>query len=136
MRNRVMHVVSAAAFAAIVCMPVPVSAQQYPARPVRLIVGFAAGGATDIAARALAQKVSETLGQQVIVDNRPGASSNLASELVARSAPDGYTALLANATVAMPSLFVKLPFDVHKDLRPVALRVGQAHSKSSQRTAS
>jgi tripartite-type tricarboxylate transporter receptor subunit TctC len=98
-----------------------VEAQPYPARPIRMIVGFAAGGATDIAARALAQKLSEPLGQQVIVDNRPGASSNLASELVARSAPDGYTLLLSNATIAMPTLFIKLPFDVQKDLRPLSL---------------
>jgi tripartite-type tricarboxylate transporter receptor subunit TctC len=96
-------------------------AQQFPTRALRMVVGFAAGGATDISARALAQKLSETLGHQVIVDNRPGAASNLASELVARSAPDGYTLLLANATISMPSLFVKLPFDVQKDLRPVSL---------------
>lgn len=98
-----------------------VHAQQFPTRALRMVVGFAAGGATDISARALAQKLSETLGQQVIVDNRPGAASNLASELVARSAPDGYTLLLANATISMPSLFIKLPFDVQKDLRPVSL---------------
>jgi tripartite-type tricarboxylate transporter receptor subunit TctC len=97
------------------------AAQQYPARPVRMVVGFAAGGATDLSARFLAQKVSESIGQQVIVENRPGASSMLAAELVARSAPDGYTLLFANATIAMPSLFAKLPFDVHKDLKPVTL---------------
>jgi len=86
-----------------------------------MIVGFAAGGATDIGARVLAQKLSETIGQQVIVENRPGAASMLGAELVARSAPDGYTLLFANATIAMPSLFAKLPFDVQKDLRPVTL---------------
>jgi tripartite-type tricarboxylate transporter receptor subunit TctC len=95
--------------------------QQYPTRAVRMVVGFAAGGATDISARALAQKVSDTLGQQVIVDNRPGASSMLAAEIVARSAADGYTLLFANATIAMPTLFAKLPFDVRKDLLPVSL---------------
>jgi tripartite-type tricarboxylate transporter receptor subunit TctC len=99
----------------------PAEAQTYPTRPVRMIVGFAAGGATDIAARALAQKLSETIGQQVIVENRPGAASMLAAEAVARSAPDGYTMLFANATIAMPSLFAKLSFDVQKDLRPVTL---------------
>jgi tripartite-type tricarboxylate transporter receptor subunit TctC len=97
------------------------AAQQYPVRPIRMVVGFAAGGATDLSARFLAQKVSESIGQQMIVDNRPGASSMLAAELVARSAPDGYTLLFANATIAMPSLFAKLPFDVQKDLRPVTL---------------
>jgi len=96
-------------------------AQQYPVRPIRMVVGFAAGGATDLSARFLAQKVSESIGQQVIVDNRPGAASMLAAELVARSAPDGYTLLFANATISMPSLFAKLPFDVQKDLKPVTL---------------
>lgn len=97
------------------------AAQQYPVRPIRMVVGFAPGGATDLSARFLAQKVSESIGQQVIVDNRPGAASMLAAELVARSAPDGYTLLFANATIAMPSLFAKLPFDVQKDLKPVTL---------------
>jgi len=96
-------------------------AQQYPARPIRLVVGFAAGGATDLSARVIASKLSETIGQQVVVDNRPGASANLAADLVVRSAADGYTLLLANATIAMPSLFAKLPFDVKKDLTPVSL---------------
>ena len=96
-------------------------AQQYPTHPVRLVVGFAAGGATDISARALAQKLSDTMGQQVIVDNRPGAASMLGAEIVAKSPPDGYTLLIANATIAMPSLFAKLPFDVQRDLRPVTL---------------
>jgi tripartite-type tricarboxylate transporter receptor subunit TctC len=96
-------------------------AQPYPARPIRMVVGFAAGGATDISARVLAQKLAETIGQQVIVDNRPGAASMLAGEVVARSTADGYTLLFANATIAMPSLFAKLPFDVQKDLRPVSL---------------
>ncbi len=104
---------------ALSCLPV--HAQQYPARPVRLIVGFAPGGATDIAARAVAQKLSEQLKQSVIVDNRPGAAGNLAAELVARAAPDGYNVLLANATIAIPSLFKTLPFDVTKDFAPVSL---------------
>ena len=97
------------------------AAQQYPARPVRMVVGFAAGGATDLSARFLAQKLSETLGQQVVVENRPGAASTLASEFVARGPADGYTLLFANATVAMPSLFANLSFDVRKDLAPVSL---------------
>lgn len=107
--------------AAVLLPPVAGGAQQYPSRAIRVVVGFAAGGATDIAARVLAQKLSETIGQQVLVDNRPGAASMLAGELVARSAPDGHTVLFANATIAMPSLFAKLPFDVQKDLRPVSL---------------
>jgi tripartite-type tricarboxylate transporter receptor subunit TctC len=102
-------------------LPGPADAQQYPVRPIRLVVGFAAGGATDISARALGQKISETIGQQVLVDNRPGASSMLAAEIVARAASDGYTLLFANATIAMPSLFARLPFDPRKDLAPVSL---------------
>src|SRR5687768_11002049 len=96
-------------------------AQQYPARSARMVVGFAAGGATDMSARALAQRLSQAIGQQVIVDNRPGAASVLAAEIVARSPPDGYTVLVANPTVAMPSLFAKLSFDVQRDLKPVTL---------------
>jgi tripartite-type tricarboxylate transporter receptor subunit TctC len=95
--------------------------QNYPVRPIRMIVGFAAGGATDIAARALATKMGETMGQPLVVENRPGAASMLGAELVARAAADGYTLLFANATIAMPSLFAKLAFDVQKDLRPVTL---------------
>jgi tripartite-type tricarboxylate transporter receptor subunit TctC len=109
------------ALVALLIAAAPATAQQYPTRAIRMVVGFAAGGATDISARALAQKLSEGIGQQVVVDNRPGAASMLGAELVARSAPDGYTLLLANATIAMPSLFAKLPFDVQKDLRPVSL---------------
>jgi tripartite-type tricarboxylate transporter receptor subunit TctC len=97
------------------------NAQQYPVRPIRVVVGFAAGGATDLSARFIAQKLSESIGQQVVVENRPGAASTLASELVARSAADGYTLLFANATVAMPTLFARLSFDVRKDLAPVSL---------------
>lgn len=96
-------------------------AQQYPVRPLRLVVGFAPGGATDVAARAVAQKLSETIGQTVIVDNRPGAAGNIAADAVAKSPPDGYAMFLANATIATPSLFVKLPFDVTRDFAPVAL---------------
>ena len=108
-------------FTALMVIHTEAAAQHYPVRPIRMVVGFAAGGATDLSARFLAQKVSESIGQQVIVDNRPGASSMLAAELVARGAPDGYTLLFANATIAMPSLFAKLPFDVQKDLKPVTL---------------
>ena len=95
--------------------------QAYPVKPVRILVGFTAGGATDLSARFLAQKLSETIGQQVIVEDRPGAGSMLAAEAVARSAPDGYTVLVANVTIAMPSMFKKLSFDVRKDLVPVSL---------------
>jgi tripartite-type tricarboxylate transporter receptor subunit TctC len=96
-------------------------AQPYPAKPVRILVGFTSGGATDLAARFLAQKLTETIGQPVVVENRPGAGSMLAPEVMVRSAPDGYTLLVANVTIAMPAMFKKLPFDVRKDLVAVSL---------------
>ena len=96
-------------------------AQKYPARPVRIVVGFAPGGATDISARAIAQKLTDKMGGSFIVDNRPGAAGNIAGDIVAKSAPDGYTILMANATIAIPSLYAKLPFDVTKDLTPLSL---------------
>ena len=84
-------------------------AQSFPAKPVRLVVGLAPGGGTDIVARNVAQKLSASIGQQVIVDNRPGASGNIAAEVVARSAPDGYTLLVVTAShVINPALFKKL----------------------------
>jgi tripartite-type tricarboxylate transporter receptor subunit TctC len=96
-------------------------AQAYPTRPVHIIVGFPAGGTSDIVARVLGQWLSERLGQQFIIENRPGAGSNLATEAVARGAPDGYTLLLiggANTINAM--LFDKLSFDFLRDIAPVA----------------
>src|SRR6266699_2473223 len=80
-------------------------AQAYPTRPVRLIVGFPAGGTADIVARLIAQWLSERLGQQFIVENRPGASTNIATEAVARAAADGYTLLLATAANAINATY-------------------------------
>ena len=101
-------------------------AANYPAKPVRLVVPFPAGGTTDILARAVAQKLSEAWGQQVIVDNRPGAGGNIGSELVARAAPDGYTLLMGTVgTHAInPSLYKKMPYDHVKDFAPVILVAG------------
>ena len=98
----------------------------YPTKPVRLVVPFPPGGTTDILARAVAQKLSETWGQQVIVDNRPGAGGNIGSELVAKSAPDGYTLLMGTVgTHAInPSLYAKMPYDHVKDFTPVILVAG------------
>ncbi|MBI2293254.1 MAG: tripartite tricarboxylate transporter substrate binding protein [Betaproteobacteria bacterium] len=95
----------------------------YPAKPIRLIVPFTAGGPTDILARVIGQKLNETFGPQVIVDNRPGANGNIGTELVAKSPPDGYTLLLASAGILTvnPSLHSRLPFDVTRDLAPVTL---------------
>jgi tripartite-type tricarboxylate transporter receptor subunit TctC len=97
-------------------------AQAYPTRPVRLVVGFPPGGGVDINARMLAPKLAEYLGQQVIVDNKPGASTNIANEFVAKAAPDGYTLLINTAAIAINmSLFRDLPFDTLRDFAPVSL---------------
>ena len=98
-----------------------VSAQQYPARPVRLVVGFTAGASIDIVARAIAQPMGESMGQQVVVDNRPGAGSNIGSEIVAKSPPDGYTILIVNNGFAIShSLYQKLNYDALRDLTAVS----------------
>ena len=97
------------------------SAQNYPTLPVRIVVGFPPGGATDIATRAIAQKLNESLGQQVIVDNRPGAASNIGAELVSRAAPDGYTLFMGSVSLSInPSLYSKLAYDPLRDLAGVA----------------
>jgi tripartite-type tricarboxylate transporter receptor subunit TctC len=97
------------------------SAQTYPTRPVRLVVGFAAGGAPDIAARLVAQWLSERLGQQFIIENRPGAGGNLATEIVADATADGYTLLLINISNAVnATLYQKLKYDFIRDIAPVA----------------
>ncbi len=110
-----------AALALAIC-PVNLYAQSYPQRPVRLIVPFAHGGPTDIIARALGQHLTEKWGQQIIIDNRPGAAGNIGSELAARAQADGYTLLMG--TVAThginPSLYKKLSFDAVKDFSPIS----------------
>ena len=96
-------------------------AQTYPTRPVRIIVGFAAGGATDIVARLMGQWLSERLGQQFIIENRPGAGSNIATEAVVRAPPDGYTLLLVSPANAInATLYDKLNFNFIRDIAPVA----------------
>ena len=97
----------------------------YPNRPIRMLVGFAPGGGTDTTARAMANKLTERLGQQVIIDNRPGAAGNIATDIAARSSPDGYTILMGTiaALSINPSLYAKLPFDPVKDLQPITRAV-------------
>jgi tripartite-type tricarboxylate transporter receptor subunit TctC len=99
------------------------SAQQFPAKPVRIINPFAPGGATDIIARQMAQKLAEMWGQAVVVENRTGASGAIGVEMVAKSSPDGYTLLMATQTTqaANPGLYPKLPYDPVKDLAPLTL---------------
>jgi tripartite-type tricarboxylate transporter receptor subunit TctC len=95
-------------------------AQNYPVKSVRVVVGYAAGGAVDIFARNISQKLGESLGQQFVVDNRAGAGSNIASDIVAKAPADGYTLLVTNIAFAVnPGLFAKLPFDPVKDFAPV-----------------
>lgn len=97
-------------------------AQSFPSKPLRLIVGFPAGGPIDIVARLLAVKMAEVLGQPVVVDNRAGANGIIGMEAVAKSAPDGYTMILASTGVAInPNLYPKMPFDTLRDLAPVTL---------------
>jgi tripartite-type tricarboxylate transporter receptor subunit TctC len=98
------------------------NAQQYPTRPVKLMVGFTPGGGVDIAARTLAPKLSELIGQPVIVDNKPGAGTNIANDFVAKSAPDGTTLLMNTAAVAINmSLYKNLSFDTLRDFTAVSI---------------
>lgn len=95
----------------------------WPTKPIRLIVGFAAGGSTDVTARIIAQALSERLGQPVVVENRAGAGGNIGADAVAKADPDGYTLLMTTSSTfaANPSLYKTLPFDVQKDFAPIAL---------------
>lgn len=105
--------------------PLAIWAQQpvsWPAKPVRLVVGYAAGGATDVIARLVAVKLGEVLGQPVVVDNRAGANSNLGAEVVAKAAADGYTLYVFTiANTINTSLYAKLGYDPHKDFEPIGL---------------
>ena len=108
------------------CIAFGAFAQAYPNHPIKLVVPFPAGGTTDILARAAAQKLTESLGQAVVVDNRPGAAGNIGADLVAKSTPDGYTLLMGTVgTHAInPSLYSKMPYDHIKDFVPVVLVAG------------
>jgi tripartite-type tricarboxylate transporter receptor subunit TctC len=102
-------------------LPTVASAQAYPSRPVRIIVGFAPGGSTDIGARVIGQWLAERLGQSFVVENRPGAGSNIAAEAVVRAAPDGYTLLLISSSDSInATLYPKLSFNFIRDITPVA----------------
>ena len=111
----------AGAAAALAALPYVAPAETYPSRPVRIIVGYAAGGGVDISARLIGQWLSERLGQQFIVENRPGAATNIATEAVVRSPADGYTLLLINAANAInASVYEKLNFEFTRDVTAVA----------------
>jgi tripartite-type tricarboxylate transporter receptor subunit TctC len=107
---------------AILCCVAGAHAEDYPTRPVRMIVSYPAGGVADVTARIIGRRLGEILGQQIVVENRPGASGTLGSNVAAKSAPDGYTLLLTPGDfIAMPSLAPQMAFDPDKDLLPVAM---------------
>jgi tripartite-type tricarboxylate transporter receptor subunit TctC len=109
-------------FLAAAVFSMSVQAQSYPVKPVRIVLPFAAGGVADIVTRTVAQKISEPLGQQVVVENRPSAGGIVAAEAVKGAAPDGYTLLLlSNGTAVSVSLFKSLPFDPVKDFAPISM---------------
>jgi tripartite-type tricarboxylate transporter receptor subunit TctC len=103
-------------------------AQAYPVKPIRLVAAFPAGGPSDIVARAIGRRMSEVLGQPVVIDNRTGAGGNIGAEVVAKSPPDGYTVLLGGSFLTIaPSLYVKPPFDPVKDFTPISLVVSNQY---------
>ena len=120
---RIARAVFAAAVVTTLLAAPAAHAQVYPAKPLRLVVPYPAGGGTDFFARTVGAQLSQQLGQQVVVENRPGAATIIGAEAVAKSAPDGYTLLLGDtATFAVnPALYRKLPYDPQKDLAPVSL---------------
>jgi tripartite-type tricarboxylate transporter receptor subunit TctC len=104
---------------ALVCAA-PAQAQQYPARPLRIIVPFAPAGGSDHIARLLAQKLGESFGQQVVVDNRPGAGANIGIGIAAKAPPDGYTILLSSSAFTVnPTLYAKIPYEPFRDFQPL-----------------
>lgn len=115
---------AASVVAAASMLAAPAVMAAYPDKPIRLIVGFSAGGTTDVVARILGKEIGEDLGQPVVIENRPGAGSNIAAEMVARADPDGYTLLMVAVTSAINhTLYKNLKFDLTTDFDPVALAV-------------
>jgi tripartite-type tricarboxylate transporter receptor subunit TctC len=119
-RNAVRSAISLLAAAAFT-LPSSAAAQSWPTKPIRLLVGFAPGGGTDIVMRAIAPKLGELLGQPIVVENRAGASGTIAADLVAKSPPDGYTLLAghANSNAIAPHVLAKVPFDALNDFTPI-----------------
>ncbi len=118
-----MQALSAVIFALIVAWSAPAGAQDYPTKPIRIIVPYAPGGVADIAARVVGQKLTEVWGQQVVVENRPGGNGFIAVTAVTKSAPDGYTLLVGTVGefTINPALFKDLPYDVQRDLEPIGM---------------
>ena len=107
-------------------------AQEFPGRPIRMVVGFPPGGGTDVVARILAPRMSELLGQPIVIENRPGATGTMAAGQVAKSPPDGYTIMMGHVSVnaIAPALFANLPYDVLKDFAPIAIAAAVPHMVS------
>jgi tripartite-type tricarboxylate transporter receptor subunit TctC len=123
-RRQFLHLAGTAAFA----LARPARAQDYPARPVRAIVAASAGGATDIIARIIAQKLSESFGHQFYVENLPTGSGNVGMGVAAKAAPDGYTLLVFSTNFLInPSLYAKVPYDPVRDFAPVTLVATTPH---------
>ena len=121
-RRRLAAVASGISWAAALLAAMPAFAQTYPARPIRFIVPFPPGGGNDIVGRIVALKLGERLGQQIVVDNRGGAGGTIGTDLAAKAAPDGYTILINNISLAVnATLMPKLPYDTLRDLAPVSL---------------
>jgi tripartite-type tricarboxylate transporter receptor subunit TctC len=118
-RRQFLHL--AAGAAALPAVSRIAMAQTYPSRPIRLVVGLAAGGSVDLVARIVGQWLSDRLGQQVFIENRPGSGTNIAADMVVKSVPDGYTLFLAGpANASNATLYEKLPFNFLRDTVPVA----------------
>ena len=118
------HLLQLAMIGATACaaMPMAAHADNWPSKPITLVVPFPPGGPTDMVARVLAQNVGEQLGQSVIVDNKPGANGNIGNAFVAKAAADGYTVLYNTSSIALsPALYKKLSYNVNTELAPVAL---------------
>ena len=117
-RRGFVALIGATALAAM--SPLPAAAQAYPSKPIKVIVPYAPGGATDILGRMVAAKLQESWGQSVVVENKPGASGVLGNDLVAKAPPDGYTVLLGITAIVQSATLMKLPYDPYKDLIPVS----------------
>lgn len=122
----VIRISAACAALAAISIAVPAHAQTYPMKPVRVITPWPAGGLTDVAGRLVFAKISETMGQQFVVDNRPGATGTIGADAVAKSAPDGYTLMVHSAShISNPYIYPKLPYDTFRDFTTIGLLVAQ-----------
>ncbi|HEY6239833.1 MAG TPA: tripartite tricarboxylate transporter substrate binding protein [Burkholderiales bacterium] len=124
-----MNKLTVSLLALLAILHAPAHAQSYPIRPIRMVVGFPPGGGTDVVARIVSPKLSENLGQPVVIENRPGATGTVAAAMVAKSPPDGYTIMMGHVSVnaIAPSLFPNLQYDVMKDFAPVTLAASVPH---------